>query len=84
MSYWLDIGHPELLLAAEYDGEEFHGPDDEDHDEARRAWMSEERDWIIVVARREHVHGREQDIDVRLRRAWQQAQEPIEHHSTRR
>lgn len=73
VSYWLDIGHVELRLAAEYDGDQFHGDDQRAHDAGRRSWISEERGWIIEVARRENVHGHEQDIHERLQKALRQA-----------
>ena len=66
-SYWIDIGLPELLFGAEYDGEEFHGQDAHDHDESRRRWLREERDWTIEVVRKQNVYGREQDIHQILR-----------------
>ena len=74
VSYWLDIGHPELRLAAEYDGEQFHGEERMDHDEARREWIRAERDWTIVVARRDNVHGPAQDIHAKLWKAWKAAE----------
>jgi hypothetical protein len=72
VSYWLDIGRGEELFAAEYDGELFHGEDRGEHDAKRRGWMREERDWVIVVARRDHVHGPQQDIHERLQAAWRE------------
>ena len=41
--YWLDIGLPDELFAAEYDGEEFHGENREEHDDSRRGWMRDQR-----------------------------------------
>ena len=69
-SYWVDIGLPDLLFGAEYDGEEFHGEDVQDHDKSRRAWLRQERDWTIEVARKSNVYGREQDIHCSLRTAY--------------
>jgi hypothetical protein len=71
-SYWIDIGLPELRFGAEYDGEEFHGEDQEESDGSRRTWLSEERSWTIEVARRDDVYGREQDIHRTLRVAYDQ------------
>ena len=48
-SYFLDLAVPELRYAAEYDGVEWHGPDQAAHDLARRTYLREERDWIIDV-----------------------------------
>jgi hypothetical protein len=60
--YLLDMGLKERRLAAEYDGEEFHGEEQQEHDEARRGWVRERYAWTIVVARRHNVFGRDQDI----------------------
>ncbi|RJS44864.1 hypothetical protein D4739_00465 [Nocardioides cavernaquae] len=65
-SRFLDLALPELKYAGEYDGEEFHGPDQEEHDEERRGWLRE-GGWIIDVFRKEHVYGPQQDAEVRLR-----------------
>lgn len=67
--YLLDIGLRERRLGAEYDGEEFHGEDHRDHDEARREWARTHERWTIVVARRDNVFGRHQDVERRLRQA---------------
>ena len=61
--YLLDIGLEDRRLAAEYDGEEFHGEEQREDDEARREWARDELGWTIVVARRHNVFGRHQDID---------------------
>jgi len=74
-TYRLDIGLEELLLAAEYDGEQFHGEDTTDHDEDRRGWLREERGWEIVVARRKNVHGAAADIHGLLWNAWKAAEQ---------
>ena len=72
-SYWLDIGLPEIRFAAEYDGEEFHGDDDEAHDAERREWMRTEEGWTIVVARRANVFGQHQDVHAMLRSGYRDA-----------
>ncbi|MFT4287218.1 hypothetical protein [Nocardioides sp.] len=70
----LDMGLPEWLFAAEYDGERWHSDDDDvEHDQTRRGWLRTQRDWWIEVFRREHVFGRGQDADLRLRRAAHEA-----------
>jgi hypothetical protein len=71
--YLLDIGLPDRRFAAEYDGEEFHGEDQREHDESRRDWAREHERWTIVVARRHNVYGREQDIERLLRDGNRQA-----------
>jgi very-short-patch-repair endonuclease len=50
----LDMGWRHWRLALEYDGEEFHGPDSEEHDEARREWIRG-RGWTVEVFRKEHI-----------------------------
>ena len=72
-SYWLDMGLPEIRFAAEYDGEEFHGTDDEVHDSERRQWISAAEGWIIVVARRANVFGQRQDVHALLQRGYREA-----------
>ncbi len=48
--YRLDIALPELLYAAEYDGEELHTSDeDRAYDARRRTWCATERHWIFEV-----------------------------------
>lgn len=71
-SYYLDLALPRLRFAAEYDGEEFHGPAQRVHDENRRAWLRDELGWIVLVMRRENVFGHHQDADLLLRRAYRE------------
>ena len=66
-TWWLDLGDRGCRLAAEYDGEEFHGEDQQAHDRRRRGWLRRTQGWTIVVARRDNVYGRHQDIDTLLR-----------------
>ena len=68
--FLLDMGLPEERFGAEYDGEAFHGPDREEHDAARRRWIRDHEHWRIVVARRNNVFGRNQDIDLVLQREY--------------
>lgn len=56
--YRLDLALPDLRYAAEYDGEEFHGEEQERHDAERRGWLREERHWLVDVFRKQHVYGR--------------------------
>jgi len=65
-SLFLDLALPELKYSGEYDGEEFHGPDQKEHDEERRAWLRGDG-WIIDVFRRENVYGPQQNADLMLR-----------------
>lgn len=65
--FYLDLGIPELRLAAEYDGQRWHGPEQEEHDSQRRAWIRRERGWMIEVFRRDDVYGQHEDAGSRLR-----------------
>ena len=61
--YLLDMGLRERRLAAEYDGEAFHGEDQEEHDETRREWARDVLGWTIVVVRKDNLFGRSQNIE---------------------
>jgi hypothetical protein len=69
----LDMGLEDLMFAAEYDGELWHGDDRADHDEERRQWLRAERKWLIEVFRKQHVFGTRQNADTTLRRAYEAA-----------
>jgi hypothetical protein len=74
----LDMGLEEWLFAAEYDGAAFHSsPDQTRHDDERRGWMRSQRQWHIEVFVGEHVHGHDQDADLRLGAAFEQAKATI-------
>ena len=64
--FYLDLAVPGLLYAAEYDGEEFHGPERRAADEARRSWLSENEGWIIGVFVATDVRGTGQMASDRL------------------
>lgn len=61
----LDLGCREWRFAAEYDGEAFHGPEQQAHDQARRDWIAEEG-WTVEVFRRKDVFGPRNDASARL------------------
>jgi very-short-patch-repair endonuclease len=65
--YRLDLALPELRYAAEYDGEEHHGDEQEGHDRERRKWLSEERGWLIDAFRKDEVYGQNPTAPDRLR-----------------
>lgn len=70
----LDMGLPEWLFGAEYDGEKDHSDEDDvEHDAQRRAWIRRERRYWIEVFRKEHVFGVRQNADLRLRVAAAEA-----------
>ena len=64
-SYWLDLGVALLRFAVEYDGEEWHRrtPEQRERDCRRRAWLREERDWIIEPVTKDNIFGRQRDIE---------------------
>lgn len=66
----LDMGLEDLLLGGEYDGERWHGDDRTDHDERRREWITRARSWHLEVFRKDHVFGPQQDVERRLRIAY--------------
>jgi hypothetical protein len=54
----LDIVDPDILQAAEYDGEEDHtSPEDRKYDEDRRSWLREQRSWTLSAFRKQPVYG---------------------------
>lgn len=56
--YRLDLGWPELKIAVEYDGEEFHdGRAAERHDHERRTDLWKNRGWTVISFRKGHVLG---------------------------
>lgn len=76
--FFLDMGLPDRKFGGEYDGEEFHGPAQQPHDECRRGWARVEQGWVIVVGRRRNVYGRQQDIEHLLRKEYDQLADPSE------
>ena len=56
-----DLAVPEIGFAAEYDGEQFHGPDRTQHDLRRRAAM-DDAGWVVRVIRKENLFGHHQDV----------------------
>jgi len=69
-TYEIDVGLPDERFGAEYFGEEFHGPEREEHDEDRLTWLREEADWTLAVARKHNIYGPRQDIVDTLRAMW--------------
>ena len=65
------MGLEDLLLGAEYDGEQWHG---EDRSRPRRGddceWITSHRSWHLEVFRKDHVFGPQQDVERRLRIAY--------------
>jgi hypothetical protein len=53
----LDLAVPSLRYAAEYDGAEFHGPDQLAADLARRTWLEENDGWYFGIFEAADVRG---------------------------
>ena len=73
-SDFLDLAVEGIRYAAEYDGEEWHGPAHREHDERRRDWFRRNGGWEIDVLRRDDVHGRTQRSELILRAGVARAQ----------
>lgn len=71
-SYFLDIANRRHRLAAEYDGEEFHGEAQEEYDQFRRRWIRDQG-WVVVVVRKENLFGHDQDAHLLLRAGYEEA-----------
>ncbi|MDP3894034.1 type IV toxin-antitoxin system AbiEi family antitoxin domain-containing protein [Nocardioides sp.] len=70
----LDLGLEDMLFAAEYDGKEWHSePDDVDHDERRRRWLTSHHGWQIAPFVAANVYGPTRNADIVLRRAFEEA-----------
>ena len=70
----LDVGHPDIYYAAEYDGDEWHSsPEQRNHDRKRRRAVRRRADFAIDVFRRENVFGQHRDVELRLSAAAAQA-----------
>lgn len=65
--YFLDVGNDDLRFAVEYDGEDFHGEPQREHDEVRRTWITDEHGWVIRVVRKHNIQGPGRDIERILR-----------------
>lgn len=53
-AFRLDMAWPSAMVAVEYDGEEFHGPESVDHDRWRRSVLSA-AGWLVIVVRKEDL-----------------------------
>lgn len=56
----LDHGYRQWRIAVEYDGEEFHGPEQAQHDNERRDWLRE-RGWHVIVVRKNQLSAPARD-----------------------
>ncbi|WP_051552281.1 hypothetical protein [Nocardioides sp. URHA0020] len=66
----LDMGLEDLLFGGEYDGAQWHAADRTEHDDVRREWLSRTRGWHLEVFRKHHVFGPQQEVEHRLRTAY--------------
>lgn len=64
--FYLDLGVEGLRYAAEYDGAQWHGPEQRAHDQRRRDWMRDHGDWLIDVFVDTNLFGPAQDVQTRL------------------
>ncbi len=72
--YRLDLGIEELATAGEYDGDEHHSTEEQRaHDVTRRAIITEEYGWNVLVFRREDVFGQHETVTQRLGEALSDA-----------
>jgi hypothetical protein len=69
-TYWLDLGAEGHRFGAEYDGEEWHGPDRETHDHERRDWVRDRLGWTLPVFRKNDVFGPAEAVKHILRREF--------------
>jgi len=76
----LDIGLEELLYTAEYDGEDFHGEDAEEHDATRRTWLGEQRGWLVEVFDKADVYAPHGDPVPRLQAGYRRARARLGRH----
>lgn len=68
----VDLAIEELRFAAEYDGAEWHGPEQRDHDHRRREHLRR-IGWTVRVLTRSNVYGRRQDAIEVLRAGVREA-----------
>ena len=69
----LDVGHPDIWYAIEYDGAEWHSsPEQRQHDRNRRRAVRQ-AGFAVDVFTRKNVFGPRRDVDVRLMAAAMQA-----------
>ena len=52
----LDLAYEGLKVAIEYDGAEFHGPEQRAADKARRKWLCD-HGWYVIVVRKDQLAG---------------------------
>lgn len=68
--YFLDLGLRRPRMAAEYDGEAWHGEDDVAYDKRRRRWIELELGFVVCVVRHRDLYGAEPRVEGLLRDAY--------------
>lgn len=64
VTWFLDVGSEGLMMAIEYDGQEFHSePERQRHDRERREWIAENTPWTVHVITQRHLFGRERNLE---------------------
>lgn len=70
----IDLGLPEVLFGAEYDGVEAHSTEEQiAHDDWRRKVLRDRHRWMVEVFRRDHVFGHGQTALERLQVGYRRA-----------
>lgn len=63
----IDLPYPELLIATEYDGREFHSDaSHRDQDRARRDYLSDVYGWTWIIGTRERIFGADTSFEDEL------------------
>lgn len=66
-SFFLDLPYPELLIATEFDGREFHTADEHRvHDGGRRGYLTDLYGWRWVIGTRERIFGADTSFEDEL------------------
>lgn len=76
--YRLDITLPDLRYSAEYDGEEFHTrTEDREYDASRRAWITDNRAWVIDPFTKIQVYQRDPSPVAQLQAGYAEARRSV-------
>lgn len=69
----IDVGREQERYGSEYFGEAWHGEEQREYDDARIAWLTEQRDWVIDVFTKVDVYGPELAASSMLRQGFARA-----------
>ena len=68
---FFDLAYPELLIAVEYDGREFHTAGaDRSHDDSRRKYFERRYGWRFLIAGSNDIFGTDPAFEVELGRLY--------------